>query len=59
MQSRVAQYLNEFVSLTMLALLVAAFVAGQTGTAQEAVAAADSAKVVVSELSLSIRQQGE
>ena len=59
MQSRIAQYLNEFVSLTMLALLVAAFVAGQTGTAQKAAAAADSATAVVSELNLSIRQQGE
>ncbi len=59
MQSRVAQYLNEIVSLTMLALLVAAFVAGQTSTAQEAVASADSATAVVAELSLSIRQQGE
>ncbi len=59
MQTRVAQYLNEVVSLTMLALLVAAFVAGQTGKAQEAVAAADSATAVVAELSLSIRQQGE
>ena len=59
MQTRVAQYLNELVSLTMLALLVAAFVAGQTGTAQEAVKAADSATAVVAELRLSIRQQGE
>ena len=59
MQTRVAQYLNEFVSLTMLALLVAAFVSGQTNRAPDAVAAADSATAVVSELSLSIRQQGE
>ena len=59
MQSRVAQYLNEVVSLTMLGLLVAAFVAGQTGEAKEAVNAADSATAVVAELSLSIRQQGE
>ncbi len=59
MQTRVAQYLNEAVSLTMLALLVAAFVAGQSGTAQEVVATADSATTAVSELSLSIRQQGE
>ena len=59
MQSRVAQYLNEAVSLTMLGLLVLAFVSGQTGKAQEAVAAADNATAVVAELSLSIRQQGE
>ncbi len=59
MQSRVAQYLNEAVSLTMLGLLVLAFVAGQTGKAQEAIAAADNATAVVAELSLSIRQQGE
>ena len=59
MQSRVAQYLNEVVSLTMLGLFVAAFVAGQSSTAQEAVNAADSATAVVAELSLSIRQQGE
>lgn len=59
MQSRVVQYLNEAVGLTMLALLLAAFVAGQTSAAKEAVAAADSATAVVAELSLSIRQQGE
>ena len=59
MQSRVAQYLNEVVSLTMLALLVAAFVAGQSGEARKVVEAADSATAVVAELSLSIRQQGE
>lgn len=59
MQTRIAQYLNEVVSLTMLALLVAAFVAGQTGAAKEAVAAADNATAVVAELGLSIRQQGE
>ena len=59
MQTRVAQYLNEIVSLTMLALLVVAFVAGQLGEAQQAIAAADSANDVVAELSLSIRQQGE
>ncbi len=59
MQSRVSQYLNEIVSLTMLALLVAAFVGGQTSTAQEALASANSSTAVVAELSLSIRQQGE
>ncbi len=59
MQTRVAQYLNEVVSLTMLALLVVAFVAGQSHEAKEAIAAADNATAVVAELSLSIRQQGE
>lgn len=59
MHTRITRYLNEIVGLTMLALLVAAFVAGQAGTAREAIRAADSATAVVAELGLSIRQQGE
>ncbi len=59
MQPRIAQYLNEIVSLTMLAILVLAFVAGQAGAAEEPRVSADDATTVVAEFSLSIRQKGE
>ncbi len=59
MQTRVAQYLNEIVSLTMLALLALAFVAGQAGAAPDAPISADDVTTVVAEFSLSIRQKGE
>ena len=58
MQARVAQYLNEIVSLSMLLALAAALIAGEAGAAADAAAAADQ-HTVVAEIEFSIRHKGE
>tara|TARA_R110002049_G_scaffold54869_35_gene152513 strand:+ start:10819 stop:10998 length:180 start_codon:yes stop_codon:yes gene_type:complete len=57
MQLRVAQYLNEIVSLSFMGLLIIALVAGQANSTARA--AAKPQAEPITETTLDFRQQGE
>ena len=60
MKARAAQYLNEIVSLSIMALMIAALVGAQTGSARELEAAAPvDPEVVTIDADFSFRPQGE
>ena len=57
MQAKVAQYLNEIVSLSMMIALAAALIAGEASGSTRAESAEQT--TVVAEIEFGIRQQGE
>ena len=61
MRSRVAQYMNEIISLSIMALLVVALVAQQAGAGMRAGAtpAEPEAPALVIEVDFSFRHNGE
>ncbi len=62
MRATLAQYTNEFVSLSILALMSIAFIAGQAGAAQHKAsepAASDIEHVRVVDVNPGFRQEGE
>jgi hypothetical protein len=62
MRARLAQYTNDIVSLTIMALMSIALIAGQAGATQHADSEAndaDAVRVVLINADLSFRQEGE
>lgn len=62
MQARIAQYANEFVSLTILGLMVLALVAGEAAATPQDVSPAEMTPEepgFVIEIDFSFRQKGE
>jgi len=62
MRATLAQYTNEFVSLTVMALLSIALIAGQADATQRVASEStegDAARVLVIDVDLSFRQEGE
>ena len=57
MRLRVAQYLNEVVSLSFMVLMIIALIAGQANTTARA--KEESHADPIAEITLSFRQQGE
>jgi len=62
MRATLAQYTNDIVSLVVMALMSIALIAGQVGAAEHKLsepAHVDSEQVLVIDVDLSIRQEGE
>ena len=59
MRAQVAQYLNEIISLSILALMSLALIAGQAGAAPQEGPELTEVPALVIEVDLSIRHKGE